>query len=122
MPQTKTGPSRYDVTCPICGTQFLAGRFGWEGTSFRCPACGGLLECANGSRPYFIGWIGAILSAAAAFLIGFRGWALVFITLGGSFLVLALVTSVLFHISPPKAQKKLKYGETGLRLKNKDPR
>jgi hypothetical protein len=76
------------------------------------------LEFANGSLPYILWFIGSILAGGGAFLAGFRGLSLAFITIVGSFVGLVLVGSLLFHIIPPKAQRRLKYGETGLRIKD----
>src|SRR5713226_4325927 len=110
MPQNWTALSRYDVTCPICGFKFLVGRFGWEGLDFRCPSCGELLQYAQGSKPYLIVPVAVILAGLGGYFFGWRGLELVFITLGVSVFVIFLITSILFHISPPKAEQHLKYG------------
>jgi hypothetical protein len=42
------------------------------------------------------------VTAIGVFLVGFRGWSVMLIALGGWFVVLFLLTTVLFHISPPR--------------------
>jgi hypothetical protein len=121
MPQNWTALSRYDVTCPICGHKFLVGRFGWEGLYFRCPSCRELLQYVQGSKPYLIVPLTVILTGLGGYFIGWRGLELGLVTLGGSVFFIFLLTSILFHISPPKAEQHLKYGDTGLRLKDKRP-
>jgi ribosomal protein S27E len=121
MPQNWTALSRYAVTCPNCGTRFLVGRFGWEGLYFRCPTCGELLENSFGPKSYLIAVVSVLVTGLGGYFTGWRGIELVLVTLGGSFLVVFLLTSILFHISPPKAEQHLKYGDTGLRLKDKKP-
>src|SRR5260370_35620009 len=116
MPQDHTRRSRYDVSCPACGTRFRVGRFGFEGLGFRCPTCGELLEYISWLNPQLLGLISAVVTAIGAFLVGVRGWTLVLVTLGGSFVVLFLVTTVLFHVSPPKAQQRAKNRDGVLRL------
>src|ERR1700747_3646720 len=116
MPQNNTRTSRYDVTCPVCGARFLGGRFGFEGSGCRCPSCGELLESRIWLNPQLLWLISAIVTAVGAFLLGFRGWSLMFLVVVGSLVVLFLVTTVLFHVSPPKAQQSAKNGDTVLRL------
>jgi hypothetical protein len=73
----------------------LRRRFGFEAGGFRCPSCGELLETKFWLNPQMLGLISAVLTAIGAFLVGFRGWLLLFITVIGSLVMLFLLPTIL---------------------------
>jgi hypothetical protein len=54
----------------------------------------------------------------SSYLLGYRGPVLIPIVIFGSLLLLVVGVSLLYHIRPPKAELRLAYGDTGLRLRN----
>lgn len=121
MPLNQVFASRYSVTCPVCGTAIHPSQFSGGISTFRCTACGELLEYAPRGEPLLLP-VGIVAGAILAFHLGYRGFALVLAAAGAALLIFFLGIFVAFQIRPPKVRQSLKNGDTGLRLTNRPHR
>jgi hypothetical protein len=76
------------------------------------------LEYANETNPHLLWIVSAMIAGVLGSLAGITGLVLVVVIIPGSFVILWLIASVEFHLSPPKAQLHIKHGSSGLRLKD----
>jgi hypothetical protein len=107
--------SRYSVVCPTCAARFRPGLYSKGLNTFQCPVCGELLERTT---PYpILRFIASELAAIAlVYWVGYRDSALIFGSILGTVVLFVVFSRLMYHISPPAAQRKLPYGDSGLSL------
>jgi len=107
--------SRYSVVCPTCAARFQPGLDSEGLNSFQCPVCGELLERRT---PYpILRFIASELAATAlTYWLGYRDSGLIFGSILGTAVLFSVFSTLTYHISPPAAQRKIPYGESGLSL------
>jgi hypothetical protein len=107
--------SRYSVVCPTCAARFQPGLYSKGLNNFQCPVCGELLERRT---PYpILRFIASELAATAlVYRVGYRDSGLIFGSILGTVVLFFVFSRLMYHISPPAAQRKIPAGESGLSL------
>jgi len=110
------------VTCPVCSTSFDPGRVKRTMRTFTCPDCGQVLTYETGKFEYFLFFVCLYGVPALLYYLGYRGFILLFASIGAASLVFFFGIAMHSFIVPPKAQQKLDYGDSGLHLMDKPKR
>lgn len=116
-------PTR-SVTCPVCSASFCPGEVKRTLTSFTCPKCGEVLEYEPPGTGFTMIWGYLCLFGVPilSYLLGYRDFTSILVSIGAAFLILFLVAVIHSFIIPPRAQQKLSYGDSGLHLTDKPRR
>jgi len=115
----KLGNTRRNVICPSCNASFNPGKVKKTRRSFICPECGEVLEYETGTFAYVLFFFCLYGIPALLYYVGYRSLSLVPFSIAVAFVIFFLGIAIHSLIFPPKAQQKLNYGDTGLRLTNK---
>jgi hypothetical protein len=110
------------VTCPVCSASFHPGRVNRKMGTFTCPGCGEVLTYETGRFGYSLFFFCLYGVPALLYYLGYRGFTLLFVSIGAASLMFFFGVAMHSLIVPPKAQQKLSYGDTGLRLTDKPKR
>lgn len=111
--------TRRNVTCPSCNASFNPGKVKMTLTSFTCPDCGEVLEYETGKFGYILIYFCLFGVPALLYYLGYRSLSLIPLSVVVSVVILFLGIAIQSFISPSKAQVKLTYDGSGLRLTDK---
>jgi predicted RNA-binding Zn-ribbon protein involved in translation (DUF1610 family) len=118
----RTQNRRRYVTCPVCSASFNPGKVKKTITTFTCPECGEVLHYESGWFAYCLFFFCLYGVPVLLYYLGYRNLKLVFVAVVAAPLMLFFGVAIHSFIVPPKAQQKLSYGDTGLRLTDKPKR
>jgi len=120
-PEIKEKPenTRRNVTCPSCNASFNPRKVKRTSRSFTCPDCGEVLEYETATVSYVLFYFCLYGVPAVLYYLGYRSLSLIPLSIVFSVVILFLGTAIQSSISPPKAQQKLNYGDSGLHLTDK---
>ena len=111
--------TRRNVACPSCNASFNPGKVKMALTSFTCPDCGEVLEYETGTFDYILAYFCLFGVPALLYYLGYRSLSLIPLSIAVAVVILFLGIAIQSFISPSKAQVKLTYGGSGLRLTDK---